>query len=331
MKRGLLIAGVMVALGLAVWAWLHEPAGERAYAAERGATVWSRVAAVREPVATLRYGEPVEILERRKEQARVRTAAGFTGWMDERRLMTPEQWQRGVELRRKAAGMPAQARGVTKVATNVRVEPGRDGARLYQFGADVRVEVLARAVKDWAPPPSHANLQPGSDGEEPGESSVAPAPPVMRKEDWLLVRSAGEESVAGWVVGRFLAMNYPAPLRDLGAGLRFTGWFELAHTATAAGRQPTYLGVGVIGGEGQGCDFTLLRVYSWNARRARYETAYVESNFCAQWPVRVTPAEGATGEAAFQFTARGRRGEEQREYRMKQNVVRRAPAAKKRP
>jgi len=42
-----------------------------------------------------------------------------------------------------------QARGRTKVATNLRVEPGRTEARLYQFGRGIPVEVVGRAAADW--------------------------------------------------------------------------------------------------------------------------------------------------------------------------------------
>ena len=131
------------------------------------------------------------------------------------------------------------------------------------------------------------------------------------------------------MLARFLEPDLPAPLRDLGANIRWMGWFELdrVHAEGAACgndltqcEKPQFLGVGVTGPEGQPCDFTLLRVYTWNPKRNRYETAYVESNFCGRLPVRVAPGGG---EVVFRFAALGKRGEEQREYRFRQNIVRR--------
>src|SRR5208283_2187719 len=49
-------------------------------------------------------------------------------------------------------------------------------------------------------------------------------------------------------------------------------------------------GAGSTGPDGQPCDFTLIRVYTWGAGRRRYETAYVESNLCGTLPILVQTA-----------------------------------------
>jgi hypothetical protein len=132
--------------------------------------------------------------------------------------------------------------------------------------------------------------------------------------------------VAGWVLGRFLTPDYPQALRDYAGVNRFVAWFRLADRPSELGPRPTWLAAGTTGPEGQACDFILLRVYTWNARRARYETAYVESNLCGKLPVRVKPAakDDAQGRASFTFSAVGRRGQDElREYTLRQNIVRR--------
>jgi len=94
-------------------------------------------------------------------------------------------------------------------------------------------------------------------------------------------------------------------------------------TAAQPSEKPQFLVAGVQGPDGQSCDFTLLRVYTWGAERRRYETAYVESNLCGALPIRAQAAAAAGGNAAFAFTNRGRTGEEHREYVMHQTSVRR--------
>ena len=72
MKRKLLIA-VPLLLVVAVTAWFfrpkHETLGE-AYVGERTATLWSSVAQVREPLDTLHYGDRVEVISRRNDNAK---------------------------------------------------------------------------------------------------------------------------------------------------------------------------------------------------------------------------------------------------------------------
>jgi hypothetical protein len=332
MKRKLLVAVPLLCL-VAVLAWLFRPKHEylgEAYVSERSTTLWSSVAQVREPIDTLHYGDRVDVMARRNDSVKVRTVNGAVGWVDARLLLEPELWQRSVKLLTAAKAMPVQARGRTKVQTNLRVEPGRTQPRLYQFGRGVPVEVVARAVADWVQ---------ASDERENKEAQES------KKEDWFLVRGLatrppGEASarssesntttqpgdqtvpIAGWVVARFVELDLPEPVREgmASANVRPIAWFELNRVESPSGDKPQYLVAGTRNSEGQFCDFTVLRVYTWNQKRTRYETAFIENNLCGQMPIRLD--KGPKGEPEFRF--RQMNGpKEERVYRLTQTVVRR--------
>jgi len=333
MKRRILVAGPLLVL-VALAAWLVRPRREvigQAYVSARTATLWDSRAQVHEAVTTVRFGDKVDIVSRRGDQARVRTAAGATGWVDAQALMEPGLWQRSEQLLEKARSTPVQARGRTKVPTNVRVEPGRSAPRLYQFNRGATVEVVARAVADWT--------QNSEEKEGGGEQEE------VKKEDWFLVRGTasrraeenaleaaegpaaeGEEQgvpVAGWVVARFVELDLPDAIREgaLASGMRVLAWFELNRVQDPSGEMPQYLAAGTRGPEGQPCDFTMLRVYTWSKARERYETAYMESDLCGQLPVRVSKFPG--GGAEFRFAEMGGASGSERMYRLRQTIVRR--------
>ncbi len=344
----LIILGVLLGVGYLLMRPSSPSVREQAYVSERRATVWNRLAAVREPAASLHYGDRVGIIESKPwsgvDYVRVLAPNGATGWLDAKQLMPAELWQRALSNLEKSKPMPTQASGKTKVLTNLRGEPGRISPRSFQFARDVPVEILARAVAERPEEESPAAQKPE---EQTGEPRAIP-----RQEDWLFIRSRDADAgdLAGWVLGRFIELDLPAPLRDLAAGIRFVAWFELnripdapedlsVEEKPAAGEtpiqrpmKPQYLAAGIMGGEGQPCDFTLLRFYTWNSTRRGYETAYIESNFCARLPIRVTPippgANLEKAEAAVSFTAVGKSGDETREYRMRQNILRRLRARK---
>ena len=127
MKRKLLIA-IPLLCAVAVAAWIYRPKHEAAgegYIGERSVTLWSGVAQVREPLDALHYGDRVEIVARHNDSVKVRTTSGEIGWIDARSLMETALWQRSAKLLGEAQELPIQARGRTKVATNLRVLPGR--------------------------------------------------------------------------------------------------------------------------------------------------------------------------------------------------------------
>jgi hypothetical protein len=74
------------------------------------------------------------------------------------------------------------------------------------------------------------------------------------------------------------------------------------------------------GAEGLGCDFSVLRVYTWNRVRTRYETAFIENDLCGKLPIRT--GKSATGQPEFHFF-NADDPQHERVYRLIQTVVRR--------
>ena len=333
MKRKLLIAVPLLCL-VALAAWMfrpkHETLGE-AFVSEKVAPLLSGIAQVREQVGTLHYGERVDVVGKRNEYVKVRTSGGTVGWVESRQLMEPALWQRSIKLLELVRGMPVQARGRTKVSTNLRVQPGRTEPRLYQFGRNVPVEIVGRAVADWVQVTDEKDS-----GNEPQET---------KKEDWFLIRAVatrppGEASargpeattttqpgdqtvpIAGWVVARFVELDLPDAVREgaASANIRPLAWFELNRVSDPSGDKAQYLVAAARGPEGQVCDFTALRVYTWYVKKSRYETAFIENDLCGQIPVRL--GKGPKGEPEFRFRVMDGNKEE-RVYRLNQTVVRR--------
>ena len=229
--------------------------------------------------------------------SKVRTSAGVEGWVDGRYLMDPALWQRSEKLLEQSKGMAVQTRGRTKTTTNLRIAPGRTEPRLYQFGRGTEVEIFGRAVADWVQV---------TDEKEAAENEG------NKKEDWYLVRGIatrppgegairnsaimtttqpGDQTIpiAGWVVARFISLDLPDVVREgtSAANVRPVAWFELNRVNDDQGDHPQYLVAGTRSAEGQSCDFTTLRVYTWNSKKSRYETAYIENDLCGALPIQI--------------------------------------------
>ncbi len=333
------------------------------YVGDRDVILWNSLAQVRESVGEVHYGDRVEVVRVEGTAVQVRTTSGAIGWIrDSRQMMDSDLWGKSASLFESARTLPVQARGRTKTVSNVRVEPGRDGKRIFQFGRGTPVLILERAVAD-APQGPEENSQ-----EEKAASAADQQ--KSKQEDWLLVlratdspangdgtRSPGNGTagvkpatgdavsggpvvtqsvpaavggpggpVAGWVLARFIELDLPDPVKDYAssADLHVVAWFELNRVPDGSGGEvPQYLVAGSHGGEGQVCDFTMLRVYTWSTARKRYETAYVESDLCGRLPIRIS--SGAKG-PEFQFSDVNEGGAD-RTYVMYQTSVRRVKDA----
>jgi len=333
-RRRLLLVVLLLALIAGVWWSRRSPVRyPEAYIADRSAALWSATAQVRRQVATLGYGEKVSVLGRTADLTEVRSADGTHGWIDSRLLMAPELWSRVGQLLSDARNMPVQAWGHTRTVSNVHIEPGRDSARIFQFGRNVPVAVLQRQV---AAVPTTT----GSDEGRSGDEAPPPGDEKSAEEDWALVMfsqakasaaasasgSAGAQAdtgrsvpIAGWVLARFIELDPPAPIGDYtaAAGRKVAAWVQLNTVADASGEKPQYMVAATKGGEGQPCDFTSLRVYTWGVERKQYETSFVDNNLCGRLPMRVT--QTPTG-PEFRFNDDKK---VEHAYRLMQTVVRR--------
>jgi hypothetical protein len=296
---------------------------EVAYAGGREVIVWSTTAQVREPVATVGFGERLIVLKRYEDEAQVRTMKGATGWVSGHDLLSADLWQNVQDLGTKTAGLPVEGRGQTRVLSNLHVTPGRSSPMVVQLPRNVSVELFQRKP---LPVPSPATVMTSRAGAT--ENSGAEMPET-RMEDWWLVRAdtVAQGPLAGWILGKFVDLSVPPPIPDYmsAANTRIVAWFELNRVTDVPGEpKPQYLVVGVRGAEGQPCDFTLLRVFTWAKSKQRYETAYVESELCGMLPVKLTPAKPAADGVGFAFDDLSNGESAERIYRMKDTVVRRA-------
>jgi hypothetical protein len=317
LMRKLLLGFLLVAvLAIAAYLRFHHPKPPlaRAYAGNRQVTVWNTTAQVRAPVGTVNYGDPLVVLEQFDDQVKVRTRSGVIGWASEDDLLSEDLWHKARELDVRTAALPAQARGHTRSLSNLHVEPGRTAARIRQLNSNVPVDLFERRAVAVSPSASTAE----------GDTEQAAG---NREEDWWLIRAhlPDDSTVSGWLLGRFLALDVPAPLPDYAssAGMHIVAWFELNHVLDASGNaKPQYLVVGARGGEGQPCDFTLMRAYTWAKKRARYETAFVESDVCGKLPVQLKQANAQNGGVSFAFLNSGGGTESKRTYRMADTIIR---------
>jgi hypothetical protein len=325
MRKAIIAVVFLAAVLIAAVVWRHghqqpAPAYEMARAKANHITVWNTTAQVREPVATLNFGERIDVLQKSAGEVQVRTPAGVSGWVDERDLIPQALWERATALGIQAAQMPVQASGRTRVPANLHLDAGRNAPMLVELSRDVPVQMLERRVLTLVTPSSPA---------VPGK--MHESAPAM--EEWWLIRTEVKDlgPTAGWTLGRFIALTAPAPLPDYStaANMRLTAWFVLNHVSDDnGGEKPQYLAAGLRPGEGADYDFSLLRVYTWGAKKQRYETAYVEDKLRGKLPIRVTPATSLGGDSEFRFENEGPAGNEEFVYQMRQTSVKRIQGGK---
>ena len=317
---------LVVGLGLYLHLRHSAPPFETAYAGNKQVTVWSTSAQVREPIGTLSFGDRLDVLQRFQDQVKIRTAKGLVGWVPEHDLLSADSWQMLKDLETRSASMTVEARGHTRVLSNLHFGPGRDTPRVRQLNKDIPLELLTRQPAEINPATPGANAVTNS-----SEADAAGAAPETKKEDWWLVRAhtADQGVLAGWLLSRFIDLDVPAPLPDYAssASMRIVAWGVLNTALDPSGaRKPQYLLLGTHGPEGQPCDFTSMRAYTWSVKHQSYETAFVEGGLCGKLPVEFVHSAPAGGDVTFSFNQLSAGASEKREYLMRQTIIRRLRA-----
>jgi len=252
------------------------------------ATLRDQVATMYNRVGTVKNGDRVEVLEHEKRFSRVRTAAGIEGWIEQRYLVDQQTYDGLEKLTRENLNDPVQAPGVLRNDTNLHLTPGRETEHLYQLSAGAKVSVLKRSTAEKQP---GAALAPARvEGKNSGKSTSGPV-----LEDWWLVRDA--QNRVGWVLARMVDLDVPLEVAQYAEGQRFVAFFVLNQVQDAAreGAEPDkdkkvsqYLCALTEPHDGLAYDYDQIRVFTWNVRKHRYETAYREHALHGVLPVTVT-------------------------------------------
>jgi hypothetical protein len=316
-------------------------------------------------VATVKHGDRLEILQRRRRFFRVRTPSGTIGWTDERQLLSSEDMQALRELAKRASKLPAQGKGTTYSQLNVHTAPARQSPSFLQVREGEKLDVLEHVATPRADLPRKPLLPPApkkpkaTPKKKPAKESKYPPPPMPKPppppenwldlskseteeppveddepddkpipmDDWSLVRTASGQT--GWVLTRRLQMAIPDEVAQYAERKRIVSYFSLGTVLDGDEKKNIWLWTTVSDGV-HPYDFDSFRVFIWNLRRHRYETAYIERNLRGYAPVLLSEVDFTLGKATskypgFSICMENQEGQRhRRQYALLGNIVRSA-------
>lgn len=263
---------------------------EYAYVAVTEASLRDHVSTIYTKTGVVHNGERLQVLERlqNKRFVRVRSPRGEEGWVQGRYLAGQEVFDEFQRLAGQFKSAPAQATATTEDQVKVHVLPGRKTAYLYLLNEKQKVDLLQRQSIDRNAPPlqlkesKEKDTDADSSDDDQPKSNESSGPPAML-EDWWLVRDAQKR--VGWVLGRALYLDVPEDVAQYSEGQRLVAAFPLDEVQDGDKKVAEYLVLFTENKDGMPFDFNQARVFTWNVRRHRYETAYRERELNGVLPV----------------------------------------------
>ena len=279
-----------------------------------------RVAAVSNRTGSVENGDKLEVLEHGRRFVRVLTPKGETGWIDEKTVATQEVADGFDGLRQGHAKDVPVASAVVRDDVYLHLSPGRDTERLYRLPEGEKLKMLRRATLEKALPPGQkapvavarpvkasrgtAFAETKNGKSTAGAKALAEAPAVPEgppMDDWWLVRDG--QGRTGWLLSRMIDVDAPDSLTRYSEGQRFVGAYVLKKVndpeAPMEDKEvPEFVTVLSPYKAGLPYDFDQVRVFSWNVKKHRYETAFRQKNIEGYLPVNLRMAADPNGRGA---------------------------------
>ncbi|MEO6981822.1 MAG: SH3 domain-containing protein [Edaphobacter sp.] len=279
-----------------------KPKAQYVYVTAKQTYLRDRVAAVSNRTATVENGDKLKVLERGRRFVRVETDKGEQGWIDEKVVATQDIFDQFHQLAEQHKDDPAVASGVVRDDVYLHVLPGRSAERFYRLVEGDKLKLLKRATLPKPVPPgmravaAATSSAKGKDGAA-GTTAEAPSPAM---EDWWLVRGAKGDT--GWMLSRMMDVDAPDTLTRYSEGQRMVGAYVLTRVNDPDAPQddknvPEYVTVLSPYKAGLTYDFDQVRVFIWNVKKHRYETAFRDRNIEGYLPVEVKMAADPYGKA----------------------------------
>jgi SH3-like domain-containing protein len=264
-----------LALGLiALWSLYgcgggRERVLEVVYISAPQVTLRDRVAPVYNKLGTIPNGERVEVLDRDRRFIKVRTGRGEEGWIEQRYTIGQKTYDALQKLTQDSAAYPVQGTATTRNDANIHLEPERESEHLYQIPAGSKISILKRTASE--------RQLPGAKAKDDAAKAVM--------EDWWLARDAAGHT--GWILCRMVDLNVPLDVAQYAEGQRIQALFVLDEVSDGDKKVPQYLMLLSEPKDGMPFDYNQMRVFTWNVKRHRYETAYRERKLEGFFPVSV--------------------------------------------
>ncbi len=285
---------------------------EDVYVTAKQAYLRDRIAAVSNRTGEVSNGEKLQVLGHQRRFLKVRTPSGAEGWIEEKLTADQGIADQFDTLKQAHLHDGAVATAVTRDEVYLHLTPGRETMHFFRLPESEPLTLLERASvpKPLAPgaaanagKPTAAKLPVRDSGaanvqeaaaEAASTDAAGPLPPAM--EDWWLVRD--KEGQTGWIYARMIDVSEPDTLARYAEGQRIVGAYVLTYVDDPGSnivnngqpvtRIPEYVTVLSPFKAGLPYDFDQVRVFIWNVKKHRYETAYREHNIAGYLPVAIS-------------------------------------------
>lgn len=238
-----------------------EPAMDLATVVAKNASVRMKNSSTSRTLHTLDTGDKVEVLERQDNWYRIRYGDRLQGWMEESTVVTNATMNRIKQLVAASQGQAPQNTAMLREDANFRIEPGRATPIIRRLEAGTKVEVIDRVT----------NPRPGS------ESSF---------DVWLKIRPSPTE--VGWVIAGLVEFDLPTDVAQYSEGYTYTAVKTINRVQDPlAGTINWYLAGEKKPGLDPHLDFEGVRVFTWNMKMHRYETAFRLRGLRGVYPLEV--------------------------------------------
>lgn len=289
-----------------------KPETDYVYVIAKETFLRDRVAAVSNRVGNVSNGQRLQVLERGRRFLKVKTDKGEIGWIEEHGVIDQDVYQQFADLQKQHANDPVIATATLRDDLYLHVKPGRQTDRFYLLPESDKLQMLVRASVPKVTPPqatppkpkppvanSAAKTDTKADAKTTAPAAVkpgvapAPAPPPEPPalEDWWLVRDS--QGRVGWMLSRRLDVDVPDAIAGYAEGQRIVGAYLLnkvndPESSLPDKQVPQFVTVLSPYKDGLPYDFEQVRIFTWNVRKHRYETAYRMRNLQGYLPVQVS-------------------------------------------
>lgn len=257
------------------------------YVTAKSTFLRDRIAAVSNRTGNVVNGQRLEILEQNRRFYRVKTDSGEIGWIDERAVATQQVADEFEALQKDHAEDPVVATGTVSDDVYLHISPGTQEDRFYRLSDGDKLKLLQRAsIQKPLPPGQTVESMARAKGIQIKEGEVL-KPPM---QDWWLVRDANNHT--GWMTSGLLSTDVPEAIARYAEGQRIVGAYIINKVVDpeiegVSKDVPQYVTVTSPYEAGLPYDFNQVRVYSWNLKHHRYETANRDKNIIGYLPVKI--------------------------------------------